>query len=120
MGRESAISHQDMHSYNSDNTYLLLNFAASVYIFHKLDKFTNFKRAIREQKLFCGTEIILIKRWEEISLLLRIENWTSIMLLKEITYVLNFPLNLVLLAYFKDKDYKYYYWLGEICNKKTL
>ena len=69
MGRALALSNWNVHSHNSDNNYLLLNFAASVHVFHNKDKFTNFKRATRGQRLLCGKEVITIKGWKEVSLL---------------------------------------------------
>ena len=119
MGRASALSHWDVHSHNYDNNYSLLDSAASVHVFYNMDKFTNFRRAIRGQGLLCGTEVISIKGWGEISLPLRIGNRTSILLLKKVAYISIFPLNLVSLACFEDEGYRWHHWSGKICNKKT-
>lgn len=109
-----------MHSHNSDNNYSLLDSVASVHLFHDKDKFTNFKRAIRGQRLLCGTEVIRIEGWREISSLLRIGNRISILILKEVAYVSNFPLNLVSLGCLEDEGYRWHHWSGEIRNKNTL
>ena len=119
MGRESALSHLDVHSHNSDNNYLLFDSATSIHLFHDKNKFTNFKGATRSQGLLCGTEVITIKGWGEISLPLRIKNRTLILILKRVAYVPNFPLNLVSLGCFEDKGYRWHHWLGKICNKNT-
>lgn len=85
-----------------------------------MNKFTNFRRAIRRQGLLCATEVISIKGWGEILLLLRIENRTSILVLKEVPYVSNFLLNLVSLACLEDEGFRWHHWSGEIRNKETL
>lgn len=53
-----------------------------------------------------STEIIRIEFWGEIILALKIKNQIFVFVLKEVTYVLNFYLNLILLACFKDKKYR--------------
>lgn len=109
MVRVLALLRWKMHSYTSDNNYFLLDFAASVYIFHNKDKFTNLKKAIKGQRLLCGINIIIIKSWGDISLLLRIRNKKSILILKEVFYVSNFPFNHISLVYLEDEGYRWYY-----------
>lgn len=108
-----------MYSHNSDNNYSLLDSATSVYIFYDKDKFTNFRRATRDQGSLCNIKVITIEGWGEISLPLRIRNRISILILKEVTYVPNFPLNLVWLGCLEDKGYKWHHWSGKIHNKNT-
>lgn len=74
MGRASTLLYWDMHSHNSNNNYLLLDSATFVYVFHDKNKFTNFRKVIRGQRLLYGTKVIIIKGWKEISLPLRIKN----------------------------------------------
>lgn len=119
MGRASALSYWDVHSHNSDNNYSLLDSAAFVHVFYDKDKFTNFKRATRGQGLLYSTEIITIEGQREVSLPLRIGNRTSILILKEVVYIPNFPLNLVSLGCLKNKGYRQHYWSGDIYNKNT-
>lgn len=109
-----------MHGYYSNNNYLLLDFFIFIFIFHNKNKFTNFKKTIRGQRLLYGTEVITIKVWEEILLLLRIKNQLSILIVKKITYVSKFLLNLILLICLEDKKYKWYYWSNKIYNKNTF
>lgn len=109
-----------MYSHNSDNNYLLFDFNFSVNVFHDKNKFINFKRVTRGQRLLCGIEIIMIKGYGKISLFLRIKNQISILILKKITYVPNFPLNLVSLGCLEDKRYRWHYWSGKICIKNTF
>ena len=106
MGRASALLYWDVHSHNSDNNYSLLDSASSVHVFHNKDKFTNFKRATKGQGLLCGKEVITIKGWRKISLPLKIGNRTSILILKEVVYIPNFPLNSVSLGCLKDEGYR--------------
>ena len=47
IGRALALLCWDVDSHTSDNNYSLLNSAASVYVFHKINKVTNFKRATK-------------------------------------------------------------------------
>lgn len=66
-----------MYSHNSENNYnnyWLLDFITFVHIFYNKDEFTNFKWAIRGQRLLCKIEIIMIKSWRKISLPLKIRN----------------------------------------------
>lgn len=74
IGKASALLHWNVHSNNFDHNYLLLDFAVSIHVFYDKNKFTNFRRAIREQGLLYNTEVILIKSWGEILLPLRIGN----------------------------------------------
>lgn len=91
-----------MHSHNFDNNYLLLDLAISIYIFHDKDKFINFKRVIKDQRLLYDTKIIIVKSWGEILLPLRIGNQISILILKEIAYVLDFLLKFVSLDWLEN------------------
>lgn len=74
MGRVSALLRWDMHSHNFVNNYALLDSAFFVHVFHNKNRFTNFKKATRDQSLLCGTDTIAIKGWGEISLSLRIRD----------------------------------------------
>ena len=94
--RALVLSHWDMHIHNSINNYSFFDFVSSIYIFHDKNKFTNFKKSIKEQGLLCGIKIIMIKSWKEISLSLKIGNQTLFLILKEIAFVPNFLRNLVL------------------------
>ena len=103
MGGVSALSRWDVDEHTADNNYSLLDSAASVHVFHNMNKFTNFRTTTKGQGLLYGTEVIPIKRWGEISLQLKIENRTLILILKEVACVSNFPLNLVSLACLEDE-----------------
>ena len=98
-----------MHSYNSDNNYLLLHFATSVHVFHYKNMFTNLRKDIRGQGLLCGTETITIEGWKEILSPLKIGNRTSILILEVIAYISYLLLNLVLIACFEDEGYKWHH-----------
>lgn len=51
----------NMHSHNSDNDYLFLDFATFVYIFYNKDRFINFRKTIRGQRLLYSIDTIVIK-----------------------------------------------------------
>lgn len=63
-----------MHSHNFDHNYLLYNLATSIYIFYNKNRFTNFKKATKNQKILYNINTIIIKDWGKISLLLRMKN----------------------------------------------
>lgn len=56
------------------NNYLLLDSAIFVYIFYLKKRFSNFGRPAKRQGLLFNKKIILIKSWEEVSLILKIQN----------------------------------------------
>lgn len=103
MGEILSLLHKNMQSHNSNNNYLLFDFVTLVLNFHNKNRFTSFKKAIRGEKLIYGMDTIAIEGWGEMLLLWKIEDWTSILILKEIAYVSNFLFNLVSLIYLKDK-----------------
>lgn len=43
------------------NNCLLLNSAASIFVFVSKERFNNFKRSAKRQKLLCNREIVLIE-----------------------------------------------------------
>ena len=89
----------------SSNKYSLLESAASLYVFYLKERFSNFKRSIKKQRLLYSEKIIPIKGWGEMALLLKIKNQNSIFVLKNIKYVSGFLLNLVLLAVLGDQGF---------------
>lgn len=50
-----------MHNHNFYNDYPLLDFAAFVHKFYNKNRFTNFRKATKDQKLLCDIDIIAIK-----------------------------------------------------------
>ena len=92
----------------------LLNSTASVHVFYSKDRFSNFKRPIKRQKLKCDRGIMPIEGWEEVFLSMKIRDWTSMLMLRNIAYVSNFLLNLVLLETLERKGFKWQYWSGKI------
>ena len=98
----------------------LLDSAASVHVFNSKDRFSNFRRPARRQKLKCGGGIMPIKGWGEVSLPMKVGNRTSILMLRNIAYVSNFPLNLILLRTLERKGFKWQHWSGKIQNNKEL
>lgn len=61
MSKVSVFLDQNIHSQNFDNDYLLLDFAASIYVFHDKDRFTSFKRVIKNQKFLYGIDTIAVE-----------------------------------------------------------
>lgn len=91
---------------NATGSCVLLDFAAFINVFYKKKRFSHFKKAFKKQKLLCGSGTILIKDWYEIFLPFKVENQTSIFVLKNITYISNFSINFVLLSILADDGFK--------------
>lgn len=99
----------------SDNpNFILLNLPTSVYVFHSYKRFSRFANAVEEQGLMCGIQIILIKEWGEVSLQLKIQNCVFMLTLKRITFILDFPLNLILLTGLEDQGFDWSHGLRKI------
>lgn len=96
--------------------YFLLDSAASVHVFQNKARFSNFKMASRRVRLLCGQNIVKIEGWGNVSLSLKVENWILLLILKNATYISNFPLNLVLLSCLKDQGLSWSHETGENCN----
>lgn len=47
MGRMSISLHLNVHSHNSDNKYLLLDFAIFIHVFHNKNRLTTFKKTTK-------------------------------------------------------------------------
>lgn len=97
---------------------MLLDLAASVYVFNDKKKFNYFRRLLRQENLLWGGGVVLIVGWGEVSLPLRIENQTSMLMLKKIVYISNLPINFVLLSILADKGFRWHHWSDKIRNKK--
>ena len=97
--------------------YSLLDSVASVYVFHTKEKVSNLRTSSCDKRLLCGTNYVPIERWGDISLSLRIENQTRLLVLKKAVLVSDFSLNLVLLACLEDQSYNWSHRSGEIQNK---
>lgn len=72
--------------------YLLLDLIFFIYVFYLKERFSDFKKLIRRQKLLYNKKIVLIKSWVKVVLSLKVKNWTSILILKNVTYISNFLL----------------------------
>lgn len=68
----------------SSNNCSLFDSAAFVYIFSLKKRFSNFKRPAKRQRFYYSRRIVPIEGWEEVALFLKIENWTLILVLKNI------------------------------------
>lgn len=99
--------------------YTLLDSTASVHVFHKKERFEKFKRVGTDQGLQCGNDIISIKGWGEVTLALKTRACTLLLTFKQVTFIANFPLNLVSLAGLEDKGFDWTHKSGELTNRKT-
>ena len=114
VGKASALQNYQ----KSSNNCSLLDLAASVHVFHSKERFSNFKWPVKRQELQCGGGIIPIEGWGKIALPLKIRNRTSILVLKNVTFISDFLLNILLLAVLENQGFIWHHWLGEIQNKK--
>lgn len=101
VGKTSALqSYQKL----SNNCSLLI-LIAFIHIFHSKERFSNFERPAKKQKLLCDRKIILIKGWGEVALFLKIRNRISILVLKNIAYISGFSLNFILQAVLENQGF---------------
>lgn len=62
-------------TYNYINKdYILFNSVASVHVFYIKEKFSKFRKLTKAQSLLCKSDLISIKGWRKISLLLKNED----------------------------------------------
>lgn len=90
---------------HTNKDYTLLDFAVSVHVFHKKERFSKFKRPTKGQGLLCGGGLIPIEDWGEVSLPLKNGSRRSVLTLKRVAFISDFPVNLVLLAYIKNQGF---------------
>lgn len=102
VGRVSALSQFDLNIHTPDT---LLDSAASVHVFNKKEKFSNFRRALRGQGLLCDNDVIPIEGWGEISMPLKVNNKTRLLTLKKVAFISNFPLNIVSLGCLQKRGF---------------
>ena len=104
------------HTFAYPDNYSLLDSAASVYIFQNKARFTNLRQTSQKTSLLCGQNIVKIYGQGNISLPLRVENQISLLVLKNIAFAPNFPLNLVSLSCLEDQGLIWNHMSGEISN----
>ena len=114
VGRVSSLSEFETSSRETNTEYSPLDSAASVHVFHTQQRFANFRRSSRDEGLLCGTSYVPIEGWGQVSLPLLIGSQTRLLLLKKVTFVSDFPLNLVSLAGLEDQGLDWSHRTGEI------
>ncbi len=95
MYRVSALSQFDLNSQSPDK---LFDSAASVHVFNTKEKFSNFKRALKDQSFLCGSNVISIEGWGQILLPLKVKIRIKLLTLNNVAYILKIPLNFVSLG----------------------
>ena len=100
----------------------LLDSAASVHVFSKRNRFSNFRRLLSGQGLRCGNdEIIPIEGWGQVSLPLKVRGRIRLLTLHNVAYISNFPLNLVSLGCLQKRGFDWSPRSGEISkNSQTI
>lgn len=98
--------------------YTLLDSAAPVHVFHTKGRFTPLRRA-KGQGLRCGTGIIPIGGWGEVSLPLRVGSQTRLLTPKKVAFIPDFPLNLVSLACLEAQGFDWSHRSGEFRNDRS-
>lgn len=96
----------------------LLDSAASVHVCHTKERFSNFRRPKGKRGLLCGGGLVPIEGWGEVALPIKVENQTSVLLLKNVAYISNFSLNLVSLGVLEDQGFDWTPRSGQIQNNK--
>ncbi len=115
--RVSAFSEFDLNSW-SPNT--LLDSAASVHFFNIKERFSNFKRAIKGQGLLFGSKFIAIEGWGQISLPLKVKSRIKLLILNNVAYISNFPLNLVSLECLQKCGFDWFHRSGKISKNNQI
>ena len=95
-----------------------LDSAASVHVFNTKERFSNFRRASFWQGLLCGSNVIPIEGWGQISLPLKMRGRIKLLTLNHVAYISNFPLNLVSLGCLQKRGFDWSHRSGKI-SKKT-
>ena len=108
VGRASAL--QSYRDKRFTENCSLLDSAASVHVFHSKERFSYMRRPTRRQGLLRGGGVVPIEGWGEVTLPLKVGNRTSILVLKNVAYISNFPLNLVSLATLEDQGFRWHHW----------
>ncbi len=84
MYRVSALSQFD---HNSGSLDTLLDSAPSVYVLNIKERFSNFKRVIKGQRLLCGSNVISIEGWRQISLFLKMNSRIKLLTPSNVAYI---------------------------------
>ncbi len=117
MYRVSALSQFDLNTW-SPNT--LLDSVASIHVFNMKDKFSNFKRALKGQSLLCGSNVISIEGWEQISLPLKLKGQIKLLTLNNMAYISNFLLNLVSFGGLQKRGFDWSHRSGKISKNNQI
>ncbi len=117
MYRVSAISQFDRNARSPDT---LLDSAASVHVFNIKEKFSNFKRALNGQGLLCGSSVISIEGWGQISLPLKVKGQIKLLTLNNMAYISNFLLNLVSLGCLQKRGLDWSHCSSEISKNNQI
>ncbi len=117
MYRVSTLSQFDLNTRSPDT---LLDSTASVYVFNTKEKLSNFKRALKGQGLLCGSNVISIEDWGQISLPLKVKGRIKLLTLNNVAYISNFPLNLVSLGCLQKRGFDWSHRSGEISKNNQI
>lgn len=110
MYRVSVFSQFD---FNARSSVTLLDSATFVHIFNIKKRFSNFKKAFKDQGSLCGSNIISIKRWRQVSLPLKVKGRIKLLNLNNLAYISNFLLNLVFFGCLQKRDLDWSYRSGK-------
>ncbi len=117
MYRVSAFSQFDL---NTRSPETLSDSAASVHVFNVKEKFSNFKRALKGQRLLFGSNVISIKGLGQISLPLKVKGRIKLLTLNNVGYISIFPLNLVSLGCLQKCGFDWSHRSGEISKNNQI
>ncbi len=117
MYRVSALPQFDLNSWFSN---ILLDSAASVHVFNIKEKFSNFNRALKDQSLLCGSNVISIVGWKQISLPLKVKGQIELLTLNNMAYISNFLLNFVSLGCLQQRGFDWSHFSGKISKNNQI
>ncbi len=113
----SVISQFNLNARSSDT---LLDSAASVYVFNKKERFSNFKRALKGQGLLCSSNVISIEQRGQIPLPLKVKGRIKLLASNDVTYISNLLFNLVFLGCLQKCGFDWSHRLGKISKNNQI
>ena len=117
MYRVSAFSQFDL---NARFSVTLLDFAASVHVFNMKERFSNFKKVLKGQSLLCGSDLISIKGWGQITLPLKMKGRIKLLTLNNVAYISSFPLKLVSFGCLQKRSFDWSHCSGKILKNNQI
>ena len=100
-------------------TYCLILLLLSTFLIKKKD-FQILREHSIVKAFFCGSNVISIEGWGQISLPLKVKGRIKLLTLNNVAYISNFPLNLVSLGCLQKRGFDWSHRSGEISKNNKI